>query len=201
MRPEMFGDSYDFVKKEIIRCLAPPGEWAAHPMYFHPKPVEGFVDRHADFLGITVSEGDIYDRCSVSTVGAASPEHLLLDPDTGLWMRQRRPPSGDWDEYVRVQELADIAGDPRRERKLTLVFDQSCSRAKDAKRKLLAQQKLKDILNAHDLHGVAYTSHAVFIWVSRDKDLITRATQRLQRLSLLPSCRFVDDGCGDHIGA
>ena len=200
MRPEFLGDSYDFVKKDIICWLAPAEEWATHPMYFRPDPVEGFVARHAGFLGISVAEGDINNRFLVSAVGKGCQKHLLLDPDTGLWIGRGRPRRG-WNEYISVKELAHIAEAPGREHKLTLVFDQSYSNANYPKRKESAGEKLRKLRCDYDVHSVAYVSHAVFVWVSKDKDLLTSATRRLQKRSRLPRFRFVDDGCKKHVGA
>ena len=33
MDPQKFGDSYDFVKRDLIHWLASAEEWATHPMY------------------------------------------------------------------------------------------------------------------------------------------------------------------------
>ena len=200
MRPEKFGDSYDFVKRDIIHWLAPAGEWATHPMYFGPRPVAGFVDRHAEFLGIALAEGETTRRNLVSAVGRDCLRHLLLDPDTGLWAGQSNPPYNGY-EHVTIEELADIANAPGRASRLTLVFDQSFSRVNDEERKRLTEEKLQTLRNDHEVHGVAYVSHAVFIWVSKDEDLLYNATRRLQERSRLPRCRFVCDGCEQHIGA
>ena len=50
MRPEMFGDSYDFLKKTLIQTLAEG--WMTHPMYFDTEPQQGFVQAHAQYLGV-----------------------------------------------------------------------------------------------------------------------------------------------------
>ncbi len=192
MRPELFGDSYDFVKRDLIHWLAPAEEWATHPMYFDEEPEPDFVAIHAAFLGIAVAEGNIADRDSVIAVGEHCPQHLLLDPDTGLWASTKRP-NGGWDKHIRIGELAQIAQAPLRQDKLTLVFDQSYSRTGDKERRVLAWNKLER-LRERRIYGVAYVSHAVFIWVSANTDTLTRATQWLLNCSHLPIHRFVGYG-------
>ena len=203
MHPNFFGDSYDLVKREIIHGLAPTNEWATHPMYFDfdQAPEQGFVDRYAQFLGIALAERGT-SRDDLVDVATACPQHLFLDPDTGLWDRPGLPNSGNWDKHVRVGELVAIAN--AHEHRLMLIFDQGYSRIiTNEMRGQRVQQKLQTLRHAHEeheVHGVAYVSHAVFIWVSTDADLLARATQRLLNRSGLPLDRFVDDGCGrNHI--
>ena len=136
------------------------------------------------------AKGDITRRDQVLAVGRECPRHLLLDPDTGLWGGQNSP-GNSWHNHISMDELADIAGAPDREHRLTLIFDQSYSNSKHAKRKERAEGKLRTLWKNHDVHGVAYVSHAVFIWVSKDEDLLASATRRLQERSRLPWCRFV----------
>lgn len=169
-------------------------------MYFHPRPVAGFMAEHAEFLGVDLAVGTITARNQVLAVGMAYDRHLLLDPDTGLWAGQNRPNRG-WNGYVSMDELAQIANAQGREHKLTLVFDQSYSNATYEERKQLAEGKLQTLREDHEVYGVAYVSHVAFIWVSKDADLLARATQQLLQRSRLPLSRFVDDGCGHHIGA
>ena len=200
MHHKFFGDSYDLVKRDIIHGLALAEEWAAHPMYFDPIPVAGFVDRYAEFLGIDLAARHP-PRGILVNVSRACRRHLFLDPDTGLWKWQSNP-GNRWHKHISMEELAQIANAPGREHRLTLVFDQSYSRSiGNEARRQRAEKKLQTLRCDHGVHGVAYVSHAVFIWVSRDEDLLARATRRLRARSRLPRCRFVDDGCGQHITA
>ena len=206
MHPDFFGDSYDLVKREIIHGLAPAKEWVVHPMYFDfdTKPKPGFIDAYAAFLRIELAVRDTTRDSLVKVAAAASPQHLFLDPDTGLWDNRGRPKSGSWDQHVKVDELADIAD--AREHGLTLVFDQSYSRTiRNKERRARAERKLQTLQGAREerqVHGVAYVSHAVFIWVSKDEGLLAKATQRLLDRSGLPRDRFVDGGFGrNFIGA
>ena len=40
MQPEMFGDSYDFLKRRLLQNLEEG--WITHPMYFDTQPEVGF---------------------------------------------------------------------------------------------------------------------------------------------------------------
>ena len=206
MRPEMFGDSYDFPKRKLIQTLAEG--WMTHPMYFDDEPQEGFVEAHAAYLGIDLVPGDRGNRNAVEQVGMDCRCHLLLDPDTGVWKRQRRP-NGGWDKHLHVKEVARIASAPGREHLLTLVFDQSYTRANQDRRSQLAQKKLKAIRDHHTqcqhqpacpvpLHGAAYVTHAVFIWVSQDRALVEGATRQMLGQTHLPDWRVVRTPPANH---
>ena len=202
MSPDKFGDSYDIVKRAIIRWLACPEEWAVHPMYWGVN--RDFVDDYTRFLGIDLADGDTSRRNLVVQVGKDTPKHLFLDPHTGLCPKHQGRTDSLW-SHVTIEEIAQIADGPDRASKLTLVYDQGYQRPTNEERKPLAETKLQALRDAREerqVHSVAYVSHVVFIWVSKDEDLLGRSTQRLFNRSGLPHDRFVDDGCGrNHIGA
>ena len=77
MRPEMFGDSYDFLKKTLIQTLAEG--WMTHPMYFDTQPEVGFPLAHAEYLGARLAAGNRGNRDEVEQVGMACLGHLLLN--------------------------------------------------------------------------------------------------------------------------
>ena len=203
MQPEFFGDSYDFVKREIIRGLAPAKEWAVHPMYFARYRRQLFVDQYTRFLGIGLVEGPICDRRKVSAVGKGHQNHLLLDPDTGLWIPGAGgvKPDTCWrnsKKHLKVDELVAIAQAKGRERKLTLVYDQSYTHAYNSfeKRREEVKKKLKRIreVSKNRVHSAAYVSHAVFIWVSADERTLYDATRRLRTRTRTPVTRIVGLG-------
>ena len=206
MGPEFFGDSYDVVKREIICGLAPAEHWVVHPMYFDAEPEPNFAARYAEFLGIDVVKGNILERRCVTATGQACQNHLLLDPDTGLKVRRiggniQEGAGSRTDEYISFREMRDIARADGRQRRLTLVYDQSYSRNLTlGLRRQRAQEKLAALRN-HDvaLFGAAYISHAVFIWVSACRHTVRAATNRLISCSGLPVCRFVGVGAGHHL--
>ena len=137
-------------------------------------------------------------------------DHLetVLDPDTGVWSGQRQP-KGGWDKHLRVPEVARIASAPGRENLLTLVFDQSYTRTNQDSRSQLAQKKLKALRDHHTqcqhqpacpvpLHGAAYVTHAVFIWVSQDRALVEGATRQMLGQTHLPDWRVVRTPPANH---
>ena len=199
MGPDKFGDSYDIVKRAIVHWLACPEEWAVHPMCWGGD--YDFLDDYTRFLGIGRANGNIESRRSVVRVGRACPKHLLLDPHTGLCPRHQGPIDSLW-SHVTIEELAQIADGPDRASNLTLVFDQSIGhRTREAGMEIV-KEHLQTLRSDHKVHGAAYVSHAAFLWASKDKDLLDRATKQLLDRSGLPLDRFVDDGCGrNHIGA
>lgn len=178
---------------------APAEEWATHPMCWGPRA--DFVAEYAKFLGIALAEGDITRRPLVSAVARACPHHFLLDPNTGLRAEHTGPTDSLWD-HITVEELAEMASADGRKDKLTLIFDQSVDRKKFKDAKELVEQNLQTLRCNHEVHGVAYyVTHVAFIWVSKNQDLLDRATQRLLKHSRLPRRRFFHDGCDRHIGA
>ena len=199
MSPDKFGDSYDIVKKDIIHWLACPEQWAVQPMCWGGN--HSFVADYTRFLGIDLADGDTSRRNLVVPVGRAYPKHLLLDPHTGLSPRHQGPTDSLW-SHVTIEELAQIADGPDRVSNLTLVFDQSIGHRTREDGTEIVKENLQTLRYDHKVHGAAYVSHAAFLWVSKDQDLLDRATQQLLDRSGLPRDRFVDDGCGrDHIGA
>jgi hypothetical protein len=196
MDPKKLGDSYDFVKREIMRGLAPPEHWAAHPMYFAQEQNRdsNFLARYKAFLGVHRVAGDIFDREQVVTLGRQCQEHLLLDPDTGLPGPKSRRPRGGRRVCIDIGELAKIATAPKRRQMLTLVFDQCYSRANCHQvNKEIAENKLK-ALRHHGVYGAAYVSHAVFIWVSGCKLSVVGGSRRLMRDLRIPQKCLVGDG-------
>ena len=196
MNPEKFGDSYDFVKREIIRGLAPSCEWATHPMYFEPEPKRdlNFLVQYEVFLGVHRVDGDIFDREQVVTLGRQCQKHLLLDPDTGLPGPKSRRPRGGRRVCIDIGELVQIATATKRRQRLTLIFDQSYSRANSLKmNKEMAEKKLKALRHC-GVFGAAYVSHAVFIWASGSKLSVVGGSRRLIRDLNIPYKHLVGDG-------
>ena len=190
MHPKFHGDTYDFAKMGIIEGLAPLNEWAIHPMYYGKPRDPTFAGRYADFLGIRLVDGDIYRRDEIADVGKRCPQHLFVDPDTGLWAGQRTPRGGS-DKHIKVAEFAEIANSPDRAYKLTLVYDQSFPLFINDKRKAV-ERKLKTMKEDYGLpHGAAYVAHVAFIWVSQVEAVVTETTERLLDKCGIPRKRFV----------
>ena len=194
MHPKFHGDTYDFAKMRIIKGLAPLDEWAVHPMYYVycGKPRDPtFAGRYATFLDIRLVDGDIYRRDEIADTGKRCPDHLFVDPDTGLWTG-RRTPRGGFDKHIKVSEFAEIALDPDRKHKLTLVYDQSFPLVINDKREAV-KRKLKILKEDYGLpYGAAYVAHVAFIWVSQIEGVVTGATQNLLEKSGIPRGRFLE---------
>jgi hypothetical protein len=73
-----------------------------------------------------------------------------------------------------------------RPRHLTLIFDQSYSRgSKDGIREKLAY------FADENVYGFAYESHATFLLLATDSELVERARERVLEVSGLPGSRLV----------
>jgi hypothetical protein len=106
-----------------------------------------------------------------------------LDPDTGIkskHIKGKKAPS-----YLFISELIAIA--ENRPNLLTLSFDQSLARGKERKQ---LEEKVSE-LESHGLHGFAYESHACFILVGKDIDLVKKAIKGVRSDSRLPSKRLI----------
>ena len=194
MHPRFFGDSYDFVKRDIIGGLAPLSEWAVHPMYFDDEPELEFPATFAHFLGIDLVEGNLFDRNLVAALAEDCQNHVFLDPDTGLRMvgqdGRLRAPAGGWGKHLSEREIANVVNAPGRKAKLTLVFDQSFPNANPTARREMAQAKLQRLWENHRIHGVSYLTHVVFTWLSHDHGTLTNATRRFVQHSGTPTWRL-----------
>ena len=186
MHPDKFGDSYDFVKRglpheqHLLQWLSDCGEWAVHPMLFTKRfqPCHrSFLDQYSRFLGAPPLEAGqvdkLSDKDSFVEVAKSAPSHLFLDPDTGLQVPEMRATS----KHLKAEDLVEIA--EARKDKLTLVFDQSRRRRKeDGSNEEQARKKLK-WLKDRRVRGVVYCSHANFVLVSKNGDLLEEAKRTL----------------------
>ncbi len=178
-----FGDSYDVIKKALLSWLAGLGPWRAHPMFTHDVDQEE-GGRFSRLLGVPLLSRERLradsDRLAYLAV-CDQAEHVFLDPDTGLKLGRGRAP-----QYLFGDELVRLA--EARPRFLTLVFDQSLSRAGVAEHQV--RMKLEHFL-ARGLSGFAYVSHAAFIAVGKDPVLVRKARDMVLQSSGLPASRLV----------
>lgn len=180
-----FGDSYDFVKQALLRCLidCDLGPWSALPMFTErvepskSSDLESFLGAKL-ILEAPLQPGD--DRSSYFKK-ALSVGHLFLDPNTGVRkVGGRKAPN-----YVFPSELISLSS--RRPKYLTMVFDQSLSRGTEC---VDLQDKLRD-LSKSGVFGFAYRSHACFLVVSEDKVLIRQAREAILKKYSLPEDRLI----------
>lgn len=190
MDPSKFGDSYDIVKQAMLRWLTPLGTWAVHPMFAkdyrcsHPT----FANEFRRFLDAPIlTQEPIPHKPRRSgyfekSLRAFTQDHLFFDPDKGLAL-----PGSTWGkEHLTTQELCEIGHNYPG--KLVLVYDQSFARMREDKRRFKTNCKLK-WLKQRELYGISYYSHANFLLVSKDGDLLERARRTLS--VRLPDCRLI----------
>ena len=196
MHPRYFGDDYDIVKREFMRGLAPGEAWSVHPMYFdHRGSVQrNFPGRYASFLQARLVAGDIWDRDEVASAFIQCRTHLVLDPDSGIWLGKNLEPVGGWLRHLKGTELVQIAQGPGRESKLTLVFADTQRDNFGAKHKRIYEM-LARIQQRHGIHGNGYvSSRMALVWVSMDEDVVKEATEGLVRRTEVPRWRTFDSG-------
>ena len=198
MKPTFFGDSHDMAKRQIMQWLAPNEIWAAHPMWYYKRPEPAayhpFLDRYKTALNVRIVDRESGVRKEFLEAAQACEEHLLLDPDTGLQIDDRRLST-----HVAISEFIQIVKRSNRQCKLTLIYDHSSYR--DAQYGDIWEQTKERLTRLYraKVHAVTYMAHegsrVRFTWASDSCELITKATRRMQEASRFPSWRFVDDGC------
>lgn len=192
-----FGDSYDFVKRGILQLLSCCGDWSVHPMFTDEDPAD-YVEDYRRLIGApTVTNQSFvqYGRNRNDWLEAARTcqDHLLIDPDTGIPFNKpgRLPRAGvAGDKFLMANELVEIAR--ARPDKLTLVFDQSFYR-KNYRGAPCTTEQINGKLwwvRQQDLHGLVYNSHAKFLLVSMDRDVLLAARRRLEELNF-PEGRLI----------
>lgn len=199
MNPNHFGDSLDMAKRQIKEWLAANEQWYAHPMWYDLRPepdwCPNFLERYASALNLRIVD-ETCNRGELVAEASACADYLLLDPDTGL--NDMLYPTS---KYVRLKEFVDIVAAPNRRKALTLVYDQSYQRNNIERIRRAICNKLQRMHGINqNIHIVGYAGMSVsFILASSNRDVVTMASQRMQRESHFPARRFVDDGCG-HVG-
>jgi hypothetical protein len=110
--------------------------------------------------------------------------NLFLDPDTGVSLR--RLSGAKSVHFVFGEELVEWSRE--RPEALTLVFDQSYSR--NVKKEVAIQEKLKYFAKV-GISGIIYDSHATFLLLGANEELVARARKCLLEVSGLPEGRLV----------
>jgi len=149
---------------------------------------EAFSQAFSLLLGVPlISKERLNARTRQSFLAAARNCrcHLFLDPDTGLYIGKRRCSKAT---HLSLSELVDIACS--RPHLLTLVFDQCFDRRQ--KREEQLRNKLR-ALAVDGVHGIAYHSHACFLLVGCDANLVEHARDVLLQESHFPPERFIPE--------
>jgi hypothetical protein len=180
MTEDKLGDSYDTVKRSLLRWLG--GEWSVHPM-LTAAPSKGeaaFVRAYAGLVGASVISLMVLTRGNRQSWLA--PAHsclgnLFLDPDKGLALNKPSP------QHLSASELVEITKE--RSQALTVIFDQSFAYG-------AGEQKILEKLSHLSSLGTcafANVSHACFI-IAGKRSLVTQARSRVITDSELPECRL-----------
>jgi len=184
MRMQFFGDSYDVVKRFLLRTVAPGAKWACFPMFTHEVAAVD-ISAFEAFLGVSVaSPHAIISSTDRAAHFSALPDHrhIFLDPDTGIKLKASN--GADAAKYVFGPELIALC-EQNRDR-LLLVFDQSVPHG--AERKTIAEKL--GYFRERGLCGFAYLSHACFLVLSSSEPACHTARQRLLATHL-PQTRLV----------
>jgi hypothetical protein len=181
MTEDKLGDSYDIVKRSLLRWLG--GEWSVHPM-LTAAPSKGeaaFVSAYESLVGASVISSTVLTRSNRQCCLAPARSclgNLFLDPDKGLTLKKPSP------QHLSADELVEITKD--RSQALTVIFDQSFDRREQREQKIL--EKLGH-LSSLGTCAFAYVSHACFI-IAGERSLVTQARSRVITESGLPECRL-----------
>jgi hypothetical protein len=181
---QFFGDSYDVVKRLLIRTVAPHAKWTAFPMFTHEVEAAD-ISAFEAFLGVSVASRHAMtlstDRAG-HLLALAGHRHIFLDPDTGIKLK---PSNGaDAVKYVFGPELVALC--EQRHDRVVLVFDQSVPRG--AERKAIAGKL--GYFREKGICGFAYLSHARFFVLSCSEPVCEAALKRLLATHL-PQTRLV----------
>ena len=221
MNCKHYGDSYDIVKRNLLKWLSCCGKWSVHPMFTDPKPTtnpkcrrfngqcaasgtcadadETFRRDFVRFLGVDAVTKDTFEgsgknRGDSLMLAENCTNHLFVDPNTGLPFDKNGLPS----HQGRSPAAAFLrAGElveiaKKRPDKLTLVFDQSFRRKKEEPITDQIKAKLRWLAQkGNDVHGLAYQSHANFLLISEDPKTLSDAKSVLLDSSKLPKDRLI----------
>ena len=183
MRPEFFGDSYDIVKRFLIKNLSSFGPWTVHPMF--TSNAARIAGSFSDFLRAPLASTAVLSSKSAraeSIQKCRGTGNLFLDPDTGVFCK--KAPNSPSRKHVYAEELVDLV--LARRGSLTAVYDQSFRRGDvraQLKRKLWYFGRRRVI-------GFAYQSHACFLVLAANVGIVREAKERLLAVGL-PSNRLI----------
>jgi hypothetical protein len=157
---------------------------------FTEEARDGFDSDFSSLLGVPLISKEVLrpdTNREVYFSSCAGHQHVLLDPNTGLSIRQGQSERSQ--DHLFVSDLLPILN--ARPEGLTMVFDQSLSRGRTVKEQLVG--KLAHF-RSHDFSGFAYTSHACFLFLVRERAIAEHAHKLLCGKKRLPKERFLFGG-------
>jgi len=171
-----FGDSYDIVKKFLIKSIAPNAEWIALPMFTEEvsgKDIKSFEQ----FLHVRViSKINVTPTIDRDKYFADSSNHrhIFIDPDTGISIKKRYGAKSI--NYIFGPELVSLC--KQNPERLLLVFDQSIQRDNAEQVDQSVERKLT-YFRAQNIFCFAYKSHACFMVLSVSSSVCKKAYNNL----------------------
>jgi len=190
MRLGFLGDSFDIVKRSLLEWLGVLGAWSVFPMFTDDWP-EDQLQIYRRILQVDLVSHEkltrMTDRKAFFSKAYNCSTHLFLDPDTGLML-------GDGTErtslaHIYLPELLRIV--KRNSDLLTMIFDQSINRGdKNIDKEGQLRAKLGK-LQSEGVFGFAYVSHACFLLVGMNHDLVLNGLRIIKGVSGLPSDHFL----------
>jgi len=180
-----FGDSYDIVKRTLIAWLRPMGSWAVHPMFTeeNASDLAGSFER---LVGAPLVSREVLERGTdrdTYFATCAGFGNILLDPNTGLRFPRRAGEQSP--DHLFDSDLLSIVR--QRSNVLTMIFDQALARGRQIEE---LGEKLRR-LQGKGVQGFAYHSHACFLFIARETEILQRAYSLLSGPGRLPRHRFL----------
>jgi hypothetical protein len=170
---QYFGDSYDVVKRFLLKTLSPVASWVAFPMFTHPV-TRADVEAFESFLGVRVVASGPFDKDTDRAkhfVTLSEHHHVFLDPDTGIKLRPTRAKNAA--NYIFAPEIESLCqSDIER---LLLVFDQSVGRGSE---RMHVTKKLS-YFTEKGISAFAYMSHACFMVLSASPTRCKEAKEKI----------------------
>lgn len=170
MRQKYLGDSYDIVKRfwaESLRSIA--------PLYAHARFVPSEI--RVEYTSATTIPVDTFP---------SGPFGIFLDPHTGipLPIESSQQVTASHVPLSFIVELNEVFG-PR----YLICFDQSYHRRYSLTPNEQREKK-REYLRDHELNSFYYVSHAPFLFVSREAEVLDAIRVKLSSLGVPPR-RFV----------
>ncbi len=167
MKGIYLGDSYDIVKRFWAESLQPVA-----PLYAHPRFVP--EDIRAQYEAVTSIPVLDTDRLPERPFG------LLLDPDTGIPLATESKTKATA-SHAPLPFIVQL--NEQLQPTYMLCFDQSHHRSHELKRPEQLEQK-QEFLRGHGLGSFYYVSHAPFLFVAREAEILAQVRCRLVSLGI-----------------
>jgi len=178
---KFFGDSYDVVKRFLIKSIAPNAEWITLPMFTEEvsckdiKSIEQFL--HVRVISkVKVTTPTNRDKYFANS---ADHQHIFIDPDIGISIKKHYGAKSKY--YIFGPELVSLC--EQNPERLLLVFDQSIQRGNVDQVDQSVERKLT-YFREQNIFCFAYKSHACFMVLSPSSCVCKKAYGNLINTNL-----------------